>query len=409
MNVPPQARPTLEIVTNVVDSMPWVLQAFGDFVRENRGGKITVHARKLGTFYKSHPERYPSIRIDQVAGGGGEEEDNGIFGIVLGKLADPVNSVIIPQLEDDGKTPRKLSQAGIVYDYDPAPDIKDVDTIRLAKIKPPKFTVRLVEDVTRMMASIKNTGQDHPITVRTLQKCCGDPHHLHFEYEIIDGYTRFKSCQYLGSITKIRAQVKDMRDREAFDFMIRSNIMRYEMNDVEQGFAFKLGIDNGWVKPQEIASELGHGIDYVYRRLKLLECVPETLERVKRGDITLDKALTMNALVTKQVMSRSSEFRISEMVGNGEMPRSMVSPVIKEIQESSVQGTLISPDQALVNVRHKTAAQQYEKKVSWIVIATGASRALSCPHCGFKEMEVDWGKQEIRARQTSLEEFHPRF
>lgn len=405
MNVAKEVQLTPEVVTTVADSMSWVLQSFGDFVRENKGGRITIHARKLGTFYKSHPERYPAIKIDQAADG---EEDNGIFGIVLGKLADPVNSVIIPQLGDDG-SPRKLSQAGIIYDYDPAPDISDVDTIRLVKIKPPKFTVRLVEDVTRMMASIKNTGQDQPITVRTLQKCCEDSKHLHFEYEIIDGYTRFRSCLYLGSITKIRVQVKDMADRDAFDFMIRSNIMRYEMNDVEQGFAFKLGIDNGWVKPQEIASELGHGIDYVYRRLKLLECTSETLERVKRGDITLDKALTMNALVTKQVMPRSSEFRISEMVGKGELPKSMVAPLIKEIQESSTQGKLISPDEALVNVRHKTSTQQYEKKTSWIVIATGASRDLSCPHCGFKEMEVDWNKQEIRARQTSLEEFHHSF
>ena len=407
MNVAKAAdRPNPEAVTTVTDSMPWVLEAFGDFVRENKGSRITVHARKLGTFYKEHSERYPAIRIDQAADG---EEDNGIFGIVLGKLADPVNSVIIPQLEDDGKTPRKLSQAGIVYDYDPASDIKDVDTVRLSKVKPPKFTVRLVDDVTRMMASIKNTGQDQPITVRTLKECCDDPHHRHYEYEIVDGYTRYRSCLYLGSVTKIRVQVKDMADREAFDFMIRSNIMRYEMNDVEQALAFKLGIDNGWVKPPEIASELGHGVDYVYRRLKLLECTSETLERVERGDITLDRALMMNALVTRQVMSRSSEFRISEMVKEKEMPESMVVPVLHELEQSSTQGHPIGPDQALVNVRHKTAAQQYEKKTSWIVIATGASKDLSCPHCGFREMEVDWSKQEIRARQTSLEEFHPKW
>jgi ParB family transcriptional regulator, chromosome partitioning protein len=377
------------------DVLPVLLEAFRDFVRSQEGGSFRIHARKFGTFVRDaikfpppgQKPRYLELSKDVEFMDGNDH----LAGLALSKLAEPENSVITPVRDREGETAARAG-VGFIYEFTPGGKIAAPDSVPLSSVKPPKYSIRYVGDVTRMMDSIKNEGQLVPIIVRP---CREAP----YEYEVIDGFTRYRSIDYLGYIDRIRIEVQDLSDAEAVKKALALNMVRYQMNDLEQAKTFSLMIANKWGTVQTIASLVGYSTDYVRARLALLEAPPEIQERLVRRDISMDRALSFTKLVREEKIDRNQATEIIDQSNALRLSSRQTSEVVEEVERFE-----LPVDQAVSRVleRDDRTFRSREKRTIIAVRTNGSTTKFVCPHG--TELEVDWSNGEV-FRQTSLEAY----
>lgn len=96
------------------------------------------------------------------------------------------------------------------------------------------FSVKLDEDMTRLIESIKNTGMNTPAIIRPKKDGNG--------YEMIAGHRRKFALTQLGA-TEMDVIVRDMNDDDATIQMVDTNIQREYIKPTERGYAYKMRLD----------------------------------------------------------------------------------------------------------------------------------------------------------------------
>lgn len=135
------------------------------------------------------------------------------------------------------------------------------------------------EHIKNLAASIRQKGLLQPISVRPVARS---------QYEIVAGECRWRAHKLLGLET-IRCEVDKMTDREMRQRAVIENVVRRDMNPMEEANAFQALLDDG-LSFDELIAETGLGDALIKNRLALLKLTPEIQTLVGAGQITASTA-----------------------------------------------------------------------------------------------------------------------
>ena len=148
--------------------------------------------------------------------------------------------------------------------------------------KPPRTKIDSIED---LKASIKANGLLQPIAVRINNKN---------KFEVMAGSRRFKACKELG-LEKIPCTIfHDIDDEKAYELATTENIVRENMNAVDEANAVAKLFAQGKSRT-EIAAMFGKSPRWAEGRRRIVELGSKAMEYLAAGKINLGHAevLTM--------------------------------------------------------------------------------------------------------------------
>lgn len=168
------------------------------------------------------------------------------------------------------------------------------------------YQVRMDEDMTQLVESIKERGVITPVTLR--KKDDG-------RYEMVSGHRRKKACELAGLDT-VKAEVKEMSRDEAIILMVESNYQRSTILPSEKAKAYKMRLDavkrqgqrtdltsypldnklKGQTSADAIGEKAGDSQAQVYRYIRLNELSPGLVNMVDEGKIAMRPAVELSYL-----------------------------------------------------------------------------------------------------------------
>lgn len=145
------------------------------------------------------------------------------------------------------------------------------------------------EDLRRLADSIQRFGQLAPIRVRR-DEAGG-------RWVVLVGERRLRACRLAG-LERVRVELveRPMSDSDILAEQVVENVVRADLQPIEQARAYRRLMDlNGWTT-QELADVLGAEPSGVYRALALLKLPEEVAEQVDSGAIKATAAYELTKL-----------------------------------------------------------------------------------------------------------------
>lgn len=169
------------------------------------------------------------------------------------------------------------------------------------------FKVLDDEDMFELVESVKEHGIITPATVR--QKDDG-------RYELLSGHRRKRACELAGLET-LRTEIVDMDRDSSIIFMVDSNLQRTTILPSEKGFSYKMRLEamkrkagrpskenadpvgpnkKGLRSNDELSEETGESVTQIKRYIRITELVPELIDLVDSGEVSLRPAVELSYL-----------------------------------------------------------------------------------------------------------------
>ena len=169
------------------------------------------------------------------------------------------------------------------------------------------YQVRMDEDMTQLVESIKERGIITPVTLRRKEDG---------RYEMVSGHRRKKACELAGLET-VKAEVRDLTRDEAIVLMVESNLQRSTILPSEKAKAYKMRLEAMKRLPgrppkenasplatnsargrsdEELGRAVGESKDQVRRYIRLTALVPNLVNMVDEGRIALRPAVELSYL-----------------------------------------------------------------------------------------------------------------
>jgi ParB family transcriptional regulator, chromosome partitioning protein len=147
-----------------------------------------------------------------------------------------------------------------------------------------------------LSASIRASGVIQPVVVRRVNGA----------YELIAGERRWRAARQVG-LDRIPAVVRDATDAESLEIALVENLLREDLNPMEEAEAYqKLLAQFGWTQ-DELAQRIGRDRSSVANALRLLR-LPELLQADLRGGrLTMGHALALLSLTSEADQLRLRE------------------------------------------------------------------------------------------------------
>lgn len=151
--------------------------------------------------------------------------------------------------------------------------------ISLDQITPGRFQPREYFEENKLQelaVAIKAQGIIEPLVARTAADG---------GYELIAGERRLRAARIAG-LTSVPVIVRELDDRAALEISLVENLLREDLNVIEEGQAFgRLNREFGQTH-EEIAERVGKSRSYVTNIIRLLELPQEVLEMIGRRELT---------------------------------------------------------------------------------------------------------------------------
>ena len=181
-----------------------------------------------------------------------------------------------------------------------------VDKLRTFEGHP--FKVLDDEDMNNLTESIKAQGIISPLIVRAIESTD--------EYEVISGHRRLHAAIKAG-LSEVPALIYPLDRSEAMIAVVDSNLHREKLLPSEKAFAYKMKMDamkqqgkrtdltlSQAATKSDTAAEIGksqnESRDQVFRYIRLTYLIPELLDKVDGGIITLSPAVELSYLSKEQ-------------------------------------------------------------------------------------------------------------
>ncbi|MCP5143612.1 MAG: ParB/RepB/Spo0J family partition protein [Gammaproteobacteria bacterium] len=185
-----------------------------------------------------------------------------------------------------------------------------VDVIERGRYQP-RVDMRQ-ESLQELADSIKAQGVVQPIVVRPLTKPG--------RFEIIAGERRWRASQLAG-MHEIPAIIKEIADESAASIALIENIMREQLNPIEEALGFDRLTNEFGMTHQDVAEAVGRSRAAVTNLLRLLDLAPGVREMVEQRQLEMGHARALLGLegaaqleAAREVVSRGMSVRETEQL-----------------------------------------------------------------------------------------------
>jgi ParB family transcriptional regulator, chromosome partitioning protein len=132
------------------------------------------------------------------------------------------------------------------------------------------------EALNALAASIESSGIVQPLLVRPLADG---------SYELVAGERRWRAAQQAG-LEKVPAVVRDQAEAERLQAALIENMVREDLNPVEEAKACAALVEELGLTKEELARRVGRSRPAVSNLIRLLELPDETLELLEAGELS---------------------------------------------------------------------------------------------------------------------------
>jgi ParB family chromosome partitioning protein len=132
------------------------------------------------------------------------------------------------------------------------------------------------EALTALAASIEASGVVQPLLVRPLPDG---------SYELVAGERRWRAAQQAG-LDKVPAVVRDQAEAERLQAALIENMVREDLNPVEEARACSALVEDLGLTTDELARRVGRSRPAVSNLIRLLELPDEALELLEKGELS---------------------------------------------------------------------------------------------------------------------------
>ena len=160
-----------------------------------------------------------------------------------------------------------------------ATDAGELRELPVALIKPNPSQPRTnfdAEALAALAASIEATGVVQPLLVRPLPDG---------SYELVAGERRWRAAQQAG-LEKVPAVVRDQAEAERLQAALIENMVREDLNPVEEARACAALVEDLGLTKEELAKRVGRSRPAVSNLIRLLELPDEALGLLESGDLS---------------------------------------------------------------------------------------------------------------------------
>lgn len=152
------------------------------------------------------------------------------------------------------------------------------------------------EKIEQLAASIAESGVIQPIIV---QKKKGG-------YRIVAGERRWRAARLAG-LTVIPAIVRDLTDSETLEQALIENIVREDLNPIEEAYAMQNLLKAHKLTQDKLAKELGKPRATIANTLRLINLDESIQEFIKHGDLSEGHAKVILSLKDKEDQRKAAE------------------------------------------------------------------------------------------------------
>jgi ParB family transcriptional regulator, chromosome partitioning protein len=195
----------------------------------------------------------------------------GLDALISGGAAAPANGHTESAAEQAGATPLAVLMV-------------EPDRIVISRFQPRQ--VFEPEALDELAAAIKAQGIVEPLIVRP--SIAGN-------YELIAGERRLRASR-LAKLERVPVIVRELDDRGALEMSLVENLLRENLNPVEEGNAFSRLNREFALTHEEIASRIGKSRTYITNMIRLTELPPAILEMVNGGILTAGQVRPLLAI-----------------------------------------------------------------------------------------------------------------
>ena len=190
------------------------------------------------------------------------------------------------------------------------PKIYDIPLSEIDEFPNHPYQVRMDEDMTQLVESVKERGIITPVILRKKEDG---------RYEMVSGHRRMKACELAGLET-VKADVQDLTRDEAIILMVESNLQRSTILPSEKAAAYKMRLEamnrqgertdltcspvgnklSGVKSSDVFAEQVGESKSQIFRYIRLNELVPGLVNMVDEGRIAMRPAVELSYLSERE-------------------------------------------------------------------------------------------------------------
>ena len=189
-----------------------------------------------------------------------------------------------------------------------------VSTMALGEIEPNPEQPRrefTPEALSQLADSIKEHGVLQPLVVRPRSNGL---------YQIVAGERRWRAARAAG-LSEVPVVVRELTDEEAYEVALVENLVRSDLNPIEEAQGYKTLMDSFGMTQERVAQRVGCSRSAVANSLRLLSLPAEIIELLQNGALTAGHAralLTLEpAVATKaaqQIVEQGLSVRQAEQL-----------------------------------------------------------------------------------------------
>lgn len=158
-----------------------------------------------------------------------------------------------------------------------------LDQVVASPLQPRRhFDPERLEELAR---AIKSQGIIEPLVVRPMPAVDGAP----ARYELIAGERRLRAARIAG-LSEVPVIVRELDDHAALEMSLVENLVRDDLNAVDEARAFRRLNQEFGLSHDDIAARIGKSRPYVSNTMRLLELAPGVLEMIEHGQLTAGQA-----------------------------------------------------------------------------------------------------------------------